>query len=222
MINKFCTFVQFYLVAKGLGDEHDSRARARGVTASFSINGISLANDEPPDLYRENEELKVCPFTRLFHFHPVAAVRMAVFCTRLIRRLLFVFSLPGIFWLRNFLNAFSGLPNCSLSRKRTHTDKVQCSIKLCKKKKHYVFLNELTYRIYRPSVSFIDTQSAVLVLLPFKCEPPPDGDPLHERNGWSDAIGARFRFPELLITYDRLPWLPVLFDFDWSDWFVLC
>lgn len=51
--------LQFYLVAKGLGDEHDSRARARGVTASFSINGISLANDEPPDLYRENEELKV-------------------------------------------------------------------------------------------------------------------------------------------------------------------
>ena len=61
-------------MAKGLGDEHDSRARARGVTASFSINGISLANDEPPDLYRENEELKVWPFTGLFHFHPVAAV----------------------------------------------------------------------------------------------------------------------------------------------------
>ena len=211
-------------MAKGLGDEHDSRARARGVTASFSINGISLANDEPPDLYRENEELKVCPFTRLFHFHPVAAVRMAVFCTRLIRRLLFVFSLPDIFGSEIFFKRIfrPRLPNCSLSRKRTRTDKVQCSIKLCKKNKHYVSFNEQTYGIYRPSVSFIDTQSAVLVLLPFKCEPPPDGDPLHERNRRSDAIGARFRFPDLLITYDRLPWLPVLFDFDWSDWFVLC
>jgi hypothetical protein len=93
-------------VAKGLGDEHDSRARARGVTASFSINGISLANDEPPDLYRENEELKVRPFTRHFHFHPVAAVQIAVFCTRLIRRLLFVFSLPGIFGSEIFLPHF--------------------------------------------------------------------------------------------------------------------
>ena len=42
-----------------MGDEHDNRARARGVTASFSLNGISVTYEEPPDLYRENEELKV-------------------------------------------------------------------------------------------------------------------------------------------------------------------
>jgi len=48
-----------YLVATGEGDEHDNRARARGVTASFSLNGISVTYEEPPDLYRENEELKV-------------------------------------------------------------------------------------------------------------------------------------------------------------------
>ena len=207
-------------MAKGLGDEHDSRARARGVTASFSINGISLANDEPPDLYRENEELKVCPFTRLFHFHPVAAVRMAVFCTRLIRRLLFVFSLPDIFGSEIFLTHFQDCQTAHcLENARART---KSNVQLNFVKKKFVSFNEQTYGIYRPSVSFIDTQSAVLVLLPFKCEPPPDGDPLHERNGRSDAIGARFRFPELLITYDRLPWLPVLFDFDWSDWFVLC
>jgi len=49
---------KLYLVATGQGDEHDNRARARGVTASFSLNGISVTNEEPPDLYRENEELK--------------------------------------------------------------------------------------------------------------------------------------------------------------------
>ena len=52
-------FLQFYLVAKGQGDQHDNRARARGVTASFSLNGISVTNEEPLDLNRENEELKV-------------------------------------------------------------------------------------------------------------------------------------------------------------------
>jgi len=56
-------------VATGRGDEHDPRARARGVTASFSLNGLSVPGgslvvgnpepDEPVDLYRENEELKV-------------------------------------------------------------------------------------------------------------------------------------------------------------------
>ena len=218
MINKLCKFVQFYLVAKGLGDEHDSRARARGVTASFSINGISLANDEPPDLYRENEELKVCPFTRLFHFHPVAAFRMAVFCTRLIRRLLFVFSLPDIFGSEIFFKRIfrPRLPNCSLSRKRTRTDQVQCSIKLCKKKNLFHLMNKLTVSIVHLSVlSTLNPQFS------FCCHSNANRL-LHERNGRSDAIGARFRFPELLITYDRLPWLPVLFDFDWSDWFVLC
>ena len=135
------------------------------------------------------------------------------------------FSLCLTFLVQKFsLNAFSGrdcqTAHC-LENARART-KSNVQLNFVKKNKHYVSFNEQTYSIYRPSVSFIDTQSAVLVLLPFKCEPPPDGDPLHERNGRSDAIGARFRFPELLITYDRLPWLPVLFDFDWSDWFVLC
>ncbi|XP_057380872.1 probable G-protein coupled receptor CG31760 [Daphnia carinata] len=82
---------KFYLVAVGRGDEHDARTKARGVTASFSLNGLSLAggmggscagasggvlvgggmtenlensgnppepDDQPVDLYRENEELK--------------------------------------------------------------------------------------------------------------------------------------------------------------------
>ena len=64
-------YSKFYLVATGAGDEHDPRARARGVTATFSLNGISVPAgvpmsgqhpeepDEPVDLYRENEELKV-------------------------------------------------------------------------------------------------------------------------------------------------------------------
>lgn len=77
----------------GRGDEHDARTKARGVTASFSLNGLSLPSgggtcgggaagggilvsggvtenlensgnppeqdDQPVDLYRENEELKV-------------------------------------------------------------------------------------------------------------------------------------------------------------------
>lgn len=93
--------MQFYLVATGRGDEHDARtkARAAGVSASFSLNGMNAAgcsagstpgslpggihashtaaaaaaasenlensgnlpepDDQPIDLYRENEELKV-------------------------------------------------------------------------------------------------------------------------------------------------------------------
>ncbi|KAF4522946.1 hypothetical protein B566_EDAN012641 [Ephemera danica] len=47
-----------YRVLRGHGDQYDSRARARGVTASFSLNGIGLVPEEPPDLYQENEELK--------------------------------------------------------------------------------------------------------------------------------------------------------------------
>lgn len=84
----------------GRGDEHDARTKARGVTASFSLNGLNLSggaggggggggscsggiggggvlvsgnlmenlensgnlpepDDQPIDLYRENEELKV-------------------------------------------------------------------------------------------------------------------------------------------------------------------
>lgn len=45
-------------VLKGQGDQWDNRARSRGVTASFSLNGIGLVPEEPPDLYQENEELK--------------------------------------------------------------------------------------------------------------------------------------------------------------------
>lgn len=45
-------------VFRGQGDQWDNRARARGVTASFSLNGIGLVPEETPDLYQENEELK--------------------------------------------------------------------------------------------------------------------------------------------------------------------
>ncbi|XP_046406708.1 probable G-protein coupled receptor CG31760 [Ischnura elegans] len=45
-------------VMKGQGDQYDNRARAKGVTASFSLNGIGLTTDETTDLYQENEELK--------------------------------------------------------------------------------------------------------------------------------------------------------------------
>lgn len=44
---------------RGQGDQWDNRARARGVTASFSLNGIGLVPEEAPDLFQENEELKV-------------------------------------------------------------------------------------------------------------------------------------------------------------------
>lgn len=49
---------KFYRVIKGQGDVYDNRARARGVTASFSLNGIGLMHEETTDLYQENEELK--------------------------------------------------------------------------------------------------------------------------------------------------------------------
>ncbi|XP_022901804.2 probable G-protein coupled receptor CG31760 [Onthophagus taurus] len=45
-------------VLRGQGDQWDNRARSRGVTASFSLNGIGLVSEEAPDLYQENEELK--------------------------------------------------------------------------------------------------------------------------------------------------------------------
>ncbi|XP_014602858.1 PREDICTED: probable G-protein coupled receptor CG31760 isoform X3 [Polistes canadensis] len=45
-------------VLRGHGDQWDSRARARGVTASFSLNGIGLVPEETTDLFQENEELK--------------------------------------------------------------------------------------------------------------------------------------------------------------------
>ncbi|XP_013794665.1 probable G-protein coupled receptor CG31760, partial [Limulus polyphemus] len=49
---------KFYRVIKGQGDTWDNRARARGVTASFSLNGVGLVHEETTDLYQENEELK--------------------------------------------------------------------------------------------------------------------------------------------------------------------
>ncbi|XP_076636392.1 putative G-protein coupled receptor CG31760 isoform X2 [Colletes latitarsis] len=45
-------------VLRGHGDQWDSRARARGVTASFSLNGTGLVPEETTDLIQENEELK--------------------------------------------------------------------------------------------------------------------------------------------------------------------
>ncbi|KAG0413897.1 hypothetical protein HPB47_008960 [Ixodes persulcatus] len=49
---------KFYRVIKGQGDMWDNRARARGVTASFSLNGVGLMHEETVDLGTENEELK--------------------------------------------------------------------------------------------------------------------------------------------------------------------
>jgi len=60
--------VQVIRVLRGQGDQWDSRARARGVTASFSLNGIGLVPEETTDLYQENEELKVfiCSFLYIY------------------------------------------------------------------------------------------------------------------------------------------------------------
>lgn len=58
-------------VMRGQGDQWDKRARVRGITASFSLNGIGLVPEDSPDLYQENEELKVCfPFRRQNLFFP--------------------------------------------------------------------------------------------------------------------------------------------------------
>lgn len=46
-------------VLRGQGDQWDHRARVRGITASFSLNGIGLVPEDSPDLYQENEFLKV-------------------------------------------------------------------------------------------------------------------------------------------------------------------
>lgn len=58
--------LQVVRVLRGQGDQWDNRARARGVTASFSLNGIGLMPEETADLYQENEELKV----RFFPHYP--------------------------------------------------------------------------------------------------------------------------------------------------------
>lgn len=52
-------------VLRGQGDQWDHRARVRGITASFSLNGIGLVPEDSPDLYMENEYLKVCVLYRL-------------------------------------------------------------------------------------------------------------------------------------------------------------
>jgi len=44
---------------KGQGDKWDQKAKVRSITASFSLNGVGLVPEESPDLYQENEELKV-------------------------------------------------------------------------------------------------------------------------------------------------------------------
>lgn len=49
---------KFYRIVQGTGDQYDNRARAKGVTASFSLNGLGVMDDEPADLCQENEELK--------------------------------------------------------------------------------------------------------------------------------------------------------------------
>lgn len=49
---------KFYRVIKGQGDAWDNRVRARGINASFSLNGVGLVHEETHDLYQENEELK--------------------------------------------------------------------------------------------------------------------------------------------------------------------
>lgn len=46
-------------VLKGQGDKWDQKAKVRSITASFSLNGVGLVPEESPDLYQENEELKV-------------------------------------------------------------------------------------------------------------------------------------------------------------------
>lgn len=55
-------------VLRGQGDKWDHRSRARGITASFCINGGGLMPDEGVDLYQENEELKVITTVYIFPF----------------------------------------------------------------------------------------------------------------------------------------------------------
>lgn len=45
-------------VLRGQGDQWDKRNRGP-ISASFSLNGIGLVPEDSPDLYQENEELKV-------------------------------------------------------------------------------------------------------------------------------------------------------------------
>ncbi|ENN76948.1 hypothetical protein YQE_06593, partial [Dendroctonus ponderosae] len=49
---------KIYRVLHGQGDQWDDRVRSRGVTASFSLNGIGVVPEQALDPYQENEELK--------------------------------------------------------------------------------------------------------------------------------------------------------------------
>lgn len=49
-------------VIRGQGDQWDKKSRFRGITASFSLNGVGLVAEETTDLYQENEELKASAF----------------------------------------------------------------------------------------------------------------------------------------------------------------
>lgn len=53
-------------VLRGQGDQWDNRAKVRGITASFSLNGTGLVPEDSPDLYQENEELKVRKMSYFF------------------------------------------------------------------------------------------------------------------------------------------------------------
>lgn len=48
-----------FRVWRGQGDQWDQRARIRGMPAAFSMNGGGLMQEDSPDPYQENEELKV-------------------------------------------------------------------------------------------------------------------------------------------------------------------
>lgn len=65
-------------VLRGQGDQWDNRARSRGVTASFSLNGIGLVPEEAPDLFQENEELKV--IIELKEIALLQAISRFIFC----------------------------------------------------------------------------------------------------------------------------------------------
>lgn len=63
-------------VLRGQGDQWDNRARVRGITASFSLNGTGLVPEDSPDLYQENEELKVIRNIILFQHYDGMVVNL--------------------------------------------------------------------------------------------------------------------------------------------------
>ena len=95
-LKNYCLFVQVVRVLRGQGDQWDNRARARGVTASFSLNGIGLMPEETADLYQENEELKVYTAHCIFILYCVYVIRI-LFHLRSMN--MFIFSIFTQFWL---------------------------------------------------------------------------------------------------------------------------